>query len=172
VKLLRIVNNAASGHHRVASIRHAIQLAGRRTLYQWLALLLVASMPTTNDAEREAILVSLERGRFCELLAMDVGRREEADAAFLVGLLAELDQLLGVPREQLIAELGLSDDVAAALRGEPGPHTPYLAVANAYAQGAWETVASNAPDVGVAQTELPELFGEASGWARQVLSAR
>lgn len=171
VKLLRIVNNAATGHHHVASLRHAIQLAGRRTLYQWLALLLVSSVPASNDVEREAILVALERGRFCELLALDAGRRDQADPLFLAGLLADLDRLLGITREELIAQLGLADEVAAALRGEPGPHTPYLAMAHAYTQGAWDEVASSAPRLGVHETELPELFGEAGGWARKILAA-
>ncbi|MBX3174790.1 MAG: HDOD domain-containing protein [Gemmatimonadaceae bacterium] len=170
VKLLRIVNNAATGYHSVSSLRHAIQLAGRRTLYHWLALLMVSSVPTKDDAEKEIVLQSLERGRFCELMALGTGRREQADPLFLAGLLANLDQILGVSRDELITQMGLSGEVAAALRGEPGPHTAYLAVATAYAAGDWERVAPSADRLGV-EEELPELYGAAGGWAREVLRA-
>lgn len=170
VKLLRIVNNAASGYQRVSSIRHAIQLAGRRALHHWLAMLFVASVPTVSDVDREALLVSLERGRFCELLALEQGRRDDADPAFLVGLLAQLDQRLGVPMDELVRQLGVSDDVSAALRGEPGPHTTLLTLATAYSSGAWERVVDVAAPLGV-EAELPELYGMAGSWARDVLAA-
>ncbi len=169
VKLLRIVNNAASGYHGVTSLRHAIQLAGRKALHHWLAMLFVASVPASSDVDREASLEALERGRFCELLALEQGRREQADPAFLVGLLARVDERLGIPMRDLVQQLGVSDDVAAALNGEPGPHTPLLTLATAYAGGEWARVDDVARPLGVTE-ELPELYGEAGGWARRVLA--
>jgi EAL and modified HD-GYP domain-containing signal transduction protein len=171
VKLLRIVNNASTGVREVASIGHAIRLAGRRTIYQWLALLLVSTVPTGDDVAREAVLVSLERGRFCELLALGTGRRDQADPLFLVGLLSDLDVILGVDKDELIGQLGVSGDVAAALRGQPGPHTDYLRVATAYANGEWEQLSEASTPLGVEEA-LPEWYGEAGGWAREVLKAR
>jgi EAL and modified HD-GYP domain-containing signal transduction protein len=168
VKLLRIVNNAATGHREVASLRHAIQLAGRRALHHWLAMLLVTTIPAADDADRETILSALERGRFCELLALGTQHRALADPLFLVGLLADLDRLLGVTMEELVLQLGLSEEVGAALCGAPGSHTPYLVVANAYAAGAWSRVTEIAGPLGVAGA-LPELYSEAGDWARQVL---
>jgi EAL and modified HD-GYP domain-containing signal transduction protein len=170
VKLLRIVNNASTGFHGVSSLRHAIQLSGRRALHHWLAMLFVSSVPATNDVDREASLEALERGRFCELLALEQGNREQADPAFLVGLLARVDQRLGIPMRDLVQQLGVSEDVSAALNGEPGPHTPLLTLATAYAGGEWERVDDVARPLGVVE-ELPELYGEAGGWARQVMSA-
>lgn len=171
VKLLRIVNNASTGHREVTSLLHAIQLAGRRALHQWLALLLVSSAPVTNDVDREAILCSLERGRFCELLALGAGHREQADPLFLAGLLSRLDEILGVPMDTLVQDVGVGGDVAAALRGEPGSYTRYLDLATAYADGDFERATDAAIPLGVTE-ELAGLHGEAAGWARQVLSGR
>jgi len=170
VKLLRIVNNAASGYNSVSSLRHAIQLAGRSTLHHWLAMLFVSTVPTSSDVEREGVLVALERGRFCELMALGKGRKEQADPLFLVGLLAQIDEQLGVPMDEIVKQLGVTPDVGAALMGEPGPHTPFLAVAQAYAGGEWETMADVTSPIGM-HDELPELYGEAGGWARNLLTA-
>lgn len=170
VKLLRIVNNASTGHRDVSSLRHAIQLAGRRALHHWLAMLFVSTVPASSDVDREQVLSSLERGRFCELLALEQGRREQADPAFLVGLLAGIDARLGVPMPELVKQLGVTEDVASALRGEPGPHTPLLDLATAYAGGEWSRVDDVATPLGV-KDELPELYGEAGGWARHVIAS-
>lgn len=170
VKLLRIVNSASNGLQGVSSIRHAILLSGRRALHSWLAMLFMSSLPAANDVDREASREALERGRFCELLALEQGRREQADPAFLVGLLASVDQRLGIPMRELVRQLGVSAEVGAALNGEPGPHTSVLSLATAYALGEWARVDEVARPLGVAE-ELPELYGEAGGWARQVMSA-
>lgn len=170
LKLLRIVNNAASGNRDVASLRHAIQLAGRRALHQWLAMLFVTSAPVSDDVDRELIVNSLERGRFCELLALESGHGRQAEPLFLVGLLAHLDEILGVPMDTLLKQTGVSSDVAAALRGEAGPHTAYLDLVNAYSTGDWGVAVKAAESLGVGD-ELPVLYGEAGGWARQVFSS-
>jgi c-di-GMP phosphodiesterase len=170
VKFLRIVNNASSGYTNVSSLRHAIQLAGRRTLHHWLAMLFVASVPVSSGVEHEGVLVALERGRFCELMALGQGKREQADPLFLVGLLARIDELLGLPMEEIVKQLGVTPDVGAALLGEPGPHTPFLTLAQAYEGGEWDRVATVANPLGMEHT-LPVLYGEAGGWARKVLTA-
>lgn len=170
VKLLRIVNNASTGVQGVSSLRHAILLSGRRALHHWLAMLFMSSLPAASDVDREASLEAIERGRFCELLALEQGRREQADPAFLIGLLASVDQRLGIPMRDLVQQLGVSDEVGAALNGEPGPHTSRLNLATAYAHGEWARVDEVARPLGVTE-ELPELYGEAGGWARQVMAA-
>jgi EAL and modified HD-GYP domain-containing signal transduction protein len=170
VKLLRIVNSASSGIQGVSSLRHAILLSGRRALHSWLAMLFMSSLPAASDVDREASREALERGRFCELVALEQGRREQADPAFLVGLLASVDQRLGIPMRELVQQLGVSAEVGAALNGEPGPHTSLLNLATAYALGEWTRVDEVARPLGVV-AELPEIYGAAGGWARQLMAA-
>ncbi|MHB1297452.1 MAG: EAL and HDOD domain-containing protein [Gemmatimonadaceae bacterium] len=168
VKLLRIVNSASSGHRGVSSIRHAVQLAGRRALHRWLALLWVHSSPAANDIDREAVLLALECGRFCELLAIETGQRGQAETLFLVGMLARLDAALGIPMETLVRQMGVAPEVAAALRGMPGPHTPYLELATAYASADWPTVTLVGRSMGVL-VRVSALHLQAGLWARRVM---
>ena len=49
LKLLKIVNSAASGGNGIESIHHAIRLIGRLPLYRCLALLFASSAPRGDD---------------------------------------------------------------------------------------------------------------------------
>jgi c-di-GMP-related signal transduction protein len=164
-KLLRLVNSAASGGRGVNSILHAIRLVGRASLHRWLALLFVSATPRTSDVDRELILLTLERGRFCELIAIAAGDSAVSGQLFLVGLLSSFDSVLGIPMPRLLNQVCVSDDVEAALLGSPGPYTPYLKLAAAYAAADWDTVAQVGGGVGVV-ADLPRLYGEAGAWAR------
>jgi EAL and modified HD-GYP domain-containing signal transduction protein len=139
-KLLRIINAAAQGGRGVVSILHAIRVVGRTSLHRWLALLFVGATPHASDVDRELILLTLERGRFCELIAMEAGNTSAAGALFLAGLLSSFDTVLGVPMEKLLQQIRVGDDVAAALLGNDGPYTPYLKLATAYAAADWDIV--------------------------------
>lgn len=164
-KLLRIVNSAATGGRGIDSILHAIRLVGRSSLYRWLSLLFVGATPRASDVDRELVLLTLKRGRFCELIALESGNSGAAGSLFLAGLLSSFDTVLGVPMEALLKQVRVGDDVAAALMGQDGPYTPILSLATAYAAADWDRVIELGGAVGVVQA-LPRLYGEAGAWAR------
>jgi EAL and modified HD-GYP domain-containing signal transduction protein len=167
-KLLRIVNVAATGGRGINSILHAIRLVGRSSLYRWLSLLFVSATPRASDVDRELVLLTLERGRFCELIALEAGNTDGAGALFLAGLLSSFDTVLGVPMEKLLSQVQVSDEVAAALLGQDGPYTQWLRLASSYAVADWDTVVSIGERLGVLNA-LPRLYGEAGAWARGIL---
>ena len=170
LKLLRIVNSAALGGRGVESILHALQIVGRVSLHRWLALLLVGAAPRANDVDREFVMLALERGRFCEVLAHRSGRDLAAGSLFLAGLLSMFQEILGVSMEELLRQVSVSPQVVAALMGEPGPYTPYLALATSYARGDWPRAIDLGGQLGVVD-KLPDCYAEAGGWARRVLNA-
>ena len=168
-KLLRMVNAAATGGCGIDSILHAVRLVGRSSLHRWLALLFVSSTPSQSDVDRELILLTLERGRFCELIGLESGFRAAAPSLFLAGLLSSFDTVLGVPMQSLLEEVGVSDDVKAALLGQDGPYTPYLRLATAYTEGDWDSVIEVGRELDIVR-QLPVLYGSAGLWARGEIS--
>ncbi|WP_296511079.1 HDOD domain-containing protein [Rhodoferax sp.] len=117
VSLLRIINAAGTGMpQKVTSLRQAVMLLGYERLVRWSALLLTntsahASIPSTS---------AVVRGRMMELLAQHLGDGETAGAAFLVGLLSQIDSLLGLPMQELLPQLALDDSVCDALLSGKG----------------------------------------------------
>ncbi|MBI2797093.1 MAG: EAL domain-containing protein [Gemmatimonadetes bacterium] len=170
IKLLRIVNSAAMGRSGIDSIPQAIRLVGRAPLHRWLALLLASSAPRGDGIESEMVLAALERGRLCEVMAENSGRKAAAPALFLTGLLSTLDSILGVPMAELLKQIKVSVEVETALLHEEGPYTPFLQLATSYANGEWEPAMQLAEMMGVL-ADLPRWYRESSDWAREVLKA-
>jgi EAL and modified HD-GYP domain-containing signal transduction protein len=168
-KLLRIVNSAATGCRGIESILHAVQLVGRESLHRWLALLFVSATPKSSDVDHELVLTSLERGRFCEIIAERTGRESASASFFLVGLLSTFDNVLGVTMEELLRQVCVSPEVARALLREPGPYTECLSLVEAYVNGDWPSVVQSARPMGVLAT-LPSWYGESSSWARALMA--
>jgi EAL and modified HD-GYP domain-containing signal transduction protein len=168
-KLLRMVNAAASGGRGIESILHAIRLVGRSSLHRWLSLLFASSSPKITEDEREMILLSLERARFCELIAIEAEHDYAAGSAFLTGLLSSFDAVLGLPMRGVLDQIGVAEDVRFALLGQPGPFTNYLQLATAYAGAEWDTVIDLSNGLGAVKQELPRLYSSAGRWARTAM---
>lgn len=125
VRVLRYINSAAVAlTSNVSSIRHALMMVGTNTVRQWLLLVLMGDLGKLRPAVLGAGLV---RARICETIARMSGT--PIDSAFIVGLLSVCDALLDTPLDEIIAELPLTDDVAAAILHHQGPLGEILATA-------------------------------------------
>jgi EAL and modified HD-GYP domain-containing signal transduction protein len=165
LSLLRIVNSAAFSGRAVDSIPQAIRLIGREALSRWMLVMLVASVGSRSPVAHEAVVGALVRGRFCETVTAH-GASGDPAARFLVGMLSRMDTLLGLPMEQVLERLPVSDDVRAALVDGTGPHATILMLADAYETGDWSRV-----DALSADDELPSLYAEAVSWANDRLAS-
>lgn len=166
--LLRIVNSASFGARAVDSIQHAIRLVGRDALSRWLLVLLVASVAAHSPVANETVVQAMIRGRFCESVAIRTGTGDPA-ARFLVGLLSQIDVLLGQPMASVLERLPLSVEVRDALLHDSGPHAASLAMARAYEIGHWEEVESTLEDTTQLSDVLAEAYGDAVAWAHERL---
>ncbi len=129
-KLLRYINATGFGLGcEIQSLRHAVTMLGYKPLYRWLALLLATS--TTSGYSPVLMQSAVVRGRFAELLGAKLLPRNEAENLFVTGMFSLLDCLLGVPMEQLLEQLQLSEPVTQALLGREGIYGPFLAVVEA-----------------------------------------
>jgi EAL and modified HD-GYP domain-containing signal transduction protein len=129
-KLLRYINSAGIGiDAEVNSLRHAVTYLGYSTLTKWLSLLLA----TSNMAANAGVLAetAIIRGRFVELLSRKRLTNNEADQLFIAGVFSLLDRLLGIPMEEVLAQVRLSKNVQDALLSRSGVFAPYLALAEA-----------------------------------------
>ena len=112
VSLLRIINAAAMGmRQKVTSLRQAVMLLGYARMLRWAAMLLTNTNEQINIQGAAAVV----RGRMMELLAQSSPEQEDAGAAFLIGLLSQIDVLLGQPMDDLMHQLALGDAVSNAL---------------------------------------------------------
>lgn len=127
-KLLHHMNSARFGlDGQIASVRQAVTMLGYKPLLRWLSLLLAT---TSKSGFCPALLqAAIIRGRFIELLGQGLLPKSEADSLFIVGTFSLMDQLLGIPMDEVFRQVVLPEAVAQALRSRDGVYGPFLALA-------------------------------------------
>ncbi len=120
--LLRLVNSVALGRpQKIATLKQAIVVLGRRQLQRWLQLLLFAQYGG-GQFPNPLMIMAANRGKLMELLAgeePDHGKYYP-DEAFMTGILSLLDTLLGMSMAEIVANLSLPDEVKTALLSRSG----------------------------------------------------
>jgi EAL and modified HD-GYP domain-containing signal transduction protein len=129
-KLLRYINSVGFGLGcEIQSLRHAVSLLGYATLFRWLGLLLATA--STSGYSPVLLQTAVIRGRFAELLGRTFLPRSEAENLFVAGMFSLLDRMLGMPMEDVLQKIQLSDAVSEALLSRAGIYGPFLALAEA-----------------------------------------
>ena len=131
VNLLRMTNSVGAGTTvKITSLRHAITVLGRRQLQRWLQLLLYAAGGQHGVAS-PLLQTAAARGRLMELLAGRIrpGQSAFSDQAFMVGIMSLMPALVGLPIAEIVAPLGIAQDVRDALCEGAGALGALLALA-------------------------------------------
>jgi EAL and modified HD-GYP domain-containing signal transduction protein len=166
-KLLRLVNSVSMGlRSPVQSLAHALVVLGRRQLQRWVQVLLFAHQGT-SDIPSPLLTMAATRGRLMELLGGHAGFDGVGrDRAFMTGILSLLDALLGESLADVIAPLGLPDEVGGALLHRHGRLGDLLRLVEALEVGDDGQVAALlAANATCSVAELPGLQVAAMTWA-------
>lgn len=118
--LLKLVNSAYFALRNPArGVKQALVVLGVEQLRQWIYLLSFKS----NDGKipTELIKTSFLRGEFSQSLAGYISRLPiSANEAYLLGMFSTLDLLMGVPMEEVLEPLPVSDEIKNALLTQEG----------------------------------------------------
>lgn len=162
LRLLRAANSAAAAtSQRIESVRHAAVLIGFNRLRQWLTLMAVSDLSASED-HLSSIMI---RARFCQEIAGRLGLG--TDSAFTAGLLDAVCDLFPEPREKIVSQLPLTEDLLAALVNGAGPLADVIAVARAYESDD----AAKVNPFAVPSEDLTFAYLDSIRWAEGVLAA-
>lgn len=132
-KLFRYINSPGFGIEvEIQSLRHAVTMLGYTPLFRWLSLLL--AMTSATGFSPALLQAAIVRGRFVELLGQGLLSRSETENLFVVGMFSLLDQLLGIPIQEVLSQILLPEAVAQALLSRKDVYGPFLALAEACEQ--------------------------------------
>ena len=158
--LLKLVNSAYFAlRNRATSIMQALVILGLGQLKQWVYLM---SFRQDGEAVDEDLLkTSMLRAQFCSALLpcaqdMTISKSE----AYLLGMFSTLDRVVGVPMENALQELSISDEIKnALLRGEGRCGLLYQMML-AYEQADWKTMIGFAEQLGIQQNNISKIYFE------------
>ncbi|QAU35265.1 HDOD domain-containing protein [Janthinobacterium sp. 17J80-10] len=133
LNLLRLVNTAAVGAHRIDSLRQALMVLGRKQLGSWLQIMLYAEARDNTPNVKPLLLLATARGKLLELIAQRhrPGNRGIADAAFTVGIMSLMDTLFCMPMTEILRQIAVVEEVRDALLERGGYFGDLLALSEA-----------------------------------------
>ncbi len=168
--ILKFINSAAFGFRtKVKSLKHALAMLGLKKIRDFSTILLLKRLG--NDKPNELIVTSLIRGRFAEGLARQIGMDEKSGEAFLVGIFSLVDALLDMPMKQVLDELPVAEEVAAALQNCPGVLRFVLDTVVSYEQADWTRHDEYLRGLETTGGEIQQLYFEAVDWAEKIVGA-
>ena len=174
LNLLRLVNTPAVGmRQRIDSVSQALIVLGRRQLQRWLQIMLYAEPGGRGHSASPLLMLASTRGRLLELLAKRLrpSQRNVADVAFTVGIMSLMDSLFGIPMSEIVAQIPVIDEVAAALEHRSGFFGELLRLAESIEQmeGDEDLVTPSLRQLAIASDELVEFEVAAFAWSDTVV---
>ncbi|MBU6460388.1 MAG: HDOD domain-containing protein [Proteobacteria bacterium] len=165
-KILRYINSAGFGLMcEIESIRHAIQVLGRKPLYRWLILLLATAGSTSCPALMKTAVI---RGRFVELLGAHLLDKRELDTLFIAGVFSLLDVILERPMEEALDCLLLPESINEALLNQAGVFTPFIELAIACERTDPAYIHHNALLLGLSDEIINHAHIQALAWVEEL----
>lgn len=163
VRLVRYVNATVFGvRARIESVRHAIVMLGLDRVRQCVTTLLLSGL---EGKPYQLVTTALVRARLCEKLGQTRGL--PSHQCFSAGLLSLIDAFLDQSLEDLVARLGLSDELGEALLRRAGPLGATLRAVEACERADWRAL----EDGGWDTASVRACYLDALSWARQIESS-
>ena len=171
--LLKLVNSVALGmREKIKTLRHAILLLGLNHLRRWTQLSLFAGHDA-RSLNHPLLEMAAVRGRLMEIMLRQISSRtasdEQAEAAFMVGILSLLDVLFETPMEEIIANLNLTDDVSSALLKREGKLGRMLLLTERLEVTDFDAVTPLLVECGVSLDQLLQSQLEAFNWRSAII---
>jgi len=167
-RLLSYLNRAWFGFRQnIQSIDQAIMLLGWSKLKSWLRALLFVDLAGKEEVPQELAALSLQRGKFFELLAVKVDYWGfNPNTLFLLGLFSLMDSILGLPMEKVVELLPLEAKLKAALRHDPNnEYRPLFELLESLEDGDWAVLEVLTQKLFLDLSLIKDNFAQARDWA-------
>jgi c-di-GMP-related signal transduction protein len=161
-RVLRLANSPMWGVQKtVTSISEALMLVGEDR-FRMLVSVVGANM-LGQQQPSALISLSLERARFCELVAPLIG--ENPTEQFILGLLSLLDAMTETPMEAIARSLPLRPQAKDALMGVENRASLALRTMQSFESGVWRGRMLDSETLGMGEETLTRLYVESVKWA-------
>jgi len=166
-KLLSAINHPSNDlPHVIESLKEAVNFMGLKRLKFWVNMLMLSDV---DDVPMELLVTALVRGKFLEKVAETVGKADDKERYFMVGLFSTLNAFLKAPMADIVDELPLSDEVKEALINQQGSMGKALFVTRALEQGNTHMIMAGLEGMDI--MAISSNYMNANGWARKTIAS-
>lgn len=169
-RLLQYINSARFGlQGKIESLQRAAAMLGRQNLRQWLQIIILSDVNTTDKAQ-ELVRISVQRGRFLQLLTAHHPTPLGSDGMFLLGFFSVLDAILDQFMEEILEEIPLDQGIRSALIDPQNPNAAWLDLLNELDRGNWARLEARATAMGIPMAVIGMVSSEAVAWTDEVMA--
>ncbi len=169
-KLLRYTQSAIfKRRNPIKTIKQAVLVLGKAELERFVGLLFAAQF--SGGKPEELIRLSMQRAKFCELLAVHCKQNNSSSSAFLMGMLSLIDAMLDTDLNSIINDLPLSEEIKQALTENQGWLADCLMLCKHFEKGDWQKMESSCKNLNITYTEILEEYVRAGIWAEERIRA-
>ncbi|TCC03492.1 EAL domain-containing protein [Kosakonia quasisacchari] len=161
-----LYNTRGISGFRNQSLRDIVVYLGISEMRRFVLVACLTSFEEVTNTE--IYYLSLIRAKFCELAAARTSPNNISNDAFMAGLFSLLDVILGLPLDELMAQIAVSPEVAKALEANSGELYPYVRLARLYEQRMWDEASDVAHEIGLPNSAISELMNQAAKWADEL----
>jgi len=168
-RLLKYINSARfSLRGKIESIQRAVNMLGRQNLRQWLQVVILSDINST-DKGQELVRMSVLRGRFLQLLATVAPTPFPTDSMFVMGFFSVLDAILDQQMEQVLDDISLDPDIKSTLADTESVHSVWIGLLNELDRGSWAGLEKKAQQIGIPMEIVDNAAIEAAMWTDEVM---
>jgi c-di-GMP phosphodiesterase len=167
-RLLSYLNSAWFGfRHNIESIDQAVMILGWVKLKSWLRAVLFVDLAGKEEVPQELAALSLQRGKFFELLAGEYDYWGfNPNTLFLMGLFSLMDTILGLPMDKVVALLPLDVKLKGALCHDPNnEYRSLFELLESLEDGDWPKLESLTHNLFLDLGSIKVFFAQARDWA-------
>ncbi|KJY83120.1 histidine kinase [Vibrio galatheae] len=169
-KLLTLVNSSVIVKSKIQSFKQALVYLGEEKLRKFISLVSLAS---SQERKPDYLYgLSIQRARYCELIASQIKTKLEPGQAFLTGIFSLLDSLLDRSLEQVVAEISVDESIKLAITKNEGVLGEILLLTKAYEQAQWEDVRRYCQSIGVDESVLSQCYNASVKWTADLLNVQ
>jgi EAL and modified HD-GYP domain-containing signal transduction protein len=167
-KLLRYTQSAMfKRRNPIKTIKQAVLVLGKTELERFVGLLFSAQF--SGDKPQELIRLSMQRAKFCELIAPYCSQRNNSSSAFLTGMLSLVDAMLDADLIAVINDLPLSEEIKSALTKNQGWLADCIELCQHFEKGDWQQMEATCERLNIPYTNILEEYETAGVWAEEKL---
>jgi EAL and modified HD-GYP domain-containing signal transduction protein len=165
-KLLRYTQTAMfKRQNAIKTIKQAVLVLGKNELERFVSLIFAAQF--SSEKPQELIRLSIQRAKFCELLAPYCHQGKDSSSAFLTGMMSLIDAMLDTQLNMVINDLPLSEDIKQALVDNQGWLSDCVQLCKHFEQGNWQKMEQSCKDLNIPYQKILEEYEEAGMWAEE-----
>jgi len=169
-RLLKYINSAFFGLQvEVTSIPRAVAMLGCQNMRQWLQVVILSDMNTTDKAQ-ELVRISVQRARFLQLMAMRHPVPFDQDSMFLLGFFSLLDAILDQSMKTVLEEIPLDPGIKRALVDPACADAVWIGLLDEIDRCNWIRLNAKAARMGLSMALISRLSAEATAWTNEVMA--